>query len=171
MARACLPAVCLAALCSLPTLAQIPATITPRASRGAESRAVEPRANLRSDSSLVVIPTWVTTAAGASVTSLNRENFRVTEDDVEQKIAYFIKDDAPLSIGLLFDKSGSMRNKMGKASESVAAFFKTANSEDEFFLVEFSDRAKLTIPFTPDWGFTAVSQGRSPPGERLCWMP
>jgi Ca-activated chloride channel family protein len=43
-----------------------------------------------------------------------------------------------------------MRNKMEKASESVAAFFKTANTEDEFFLVEFNDRAKLTIPFTLD---------------------
>jgi Ca-activated chloride channel family protein len=147
MARADLPAICLAALCSLPILAQIPATITPR-----PSKPVEPQAVLRTDASLVVIPAWVTTAAGASVTSLNRENFRVTEDDVEQKIAYFIKDDAPLSIGLLFDTSGSMRNKMEKASESVSAFFKTANTEDEFFLVEFSDRAKLTIPFTPDSG-------------------
>jgi Ca-activated chloride channel family protein len=149
MARACLPAVYLAALFSIPVLAQIPVTITPRP-RPPSSPGVEPQAALRSDSSLVVIPAWVTTAAGASVTSLNRENFRVTEDNVEQKIAYFTRDDAPLSIGLLFDTSGSMRSKMEKASESVAAFFKTANTEDEFFLVEFSDRAKLTIPFTPD---------------------
>src|SRR5580658_5786727 len=145
MAWARLPVVCLGVLFPMLVLAQIPATITPRPARNAE-----PQANLRSDSSLVVIPAWVTTAAGASVTSLTRENFRVTEDDVEQKIAYFIRDDAPLSIGLLFDTSGSMRTKMEKASESVAAFFKTANTEDEFFLVEFSDRAKLTIPFTPD---------------------
>ena len=92
----------------------------------------------------------MTNAVGASVTTLSRENFRVTENNVEQPITYFDKDDAPLSIGLLFDTSGSMRNKMDKASESVAEFFKTANTEDEFFLVEFNDRAKLTIPFTPD---------------------
>src|SRR5580698_297742 len=147
MAWARLPAVCLGVMFPVLVPAQIPATITPRPSRNTEAQA-----NLRSDSSLVVIPAWVTTAAGASVTSLTRENFRVTEDDVEQKIAYFIRDDAPLSIGLLFDTSGSMRSKMDKASESVAAFFKTANTEDEFFLVEFSDRAKLTIPFTPDSG-------------------
>lgn len=145
MTRAYLPVVCLGVLFSIPVLAQIPATITPRPPRTAEPQAV-----LRSDSSLVVIPAWVTTAAGASVTSLNRENFRLTEDNAEQKIAYFTRDDAPLSIGLLFDTSGSMRSKMEKASESVAAFFKTANTEDEFFLVEFSDQAKLTIPFTPD---------------------
>jgi len=121
---------------------------------------------MRTDSSLVVIPAWVTTAAGASVTGLGRENFRVTEDNVEQKIAYFIRDDAPLSIGLLFDISGSMRNKMEKAAESVAAFFKTANTEDEFFLVEFSDRAKLTIPFTPDAGEISSRIARTKPHGR-----
>jgi len=148
MARA---AICIGGLFSISVLAQIPATITPRA-RPPESPRSESPGVLRADSSLVVIPTWVTTAAGASVTSLNKENFRVIEDNVEQPIAYFNKDDAPLSIGLLFDTSGSMRNKMDKASESVAEFFKTANTEDEFFLVEFSDRAKLTVPFTPDSG-------------------
>jgi len=72
------------------------------------------------------------------------------EDNVEQPIAYFIRDDAPLSIGLLFDSSGSMRSKIDIASQSVEAFFKTANTDDEFFLVEFNDKAKLTVPFTPD---------------------
>ena len=149
MTRTSLSAICVAALFSTLVEAQIPAVITPRPHRPA-SQTSRPPELLRADSSLVVIPTWVTTAAGSSVTSLNKENFRITEDNVEQKIAWFAKDDAPLSIGLLFDTSGSMRNKMDKASESVAAFFKTANTDDEFFLVEFNDRAKLTIPFTPD---------------------
>jgi Ca-activated chloride channel homolog len=154
MPRTCLPAVCLGVLFSVSVIAQTPAAITPRSRPATSQREQRPdlerQTVLRTDSSLVVIPTWVTTAAGASVTSLNKENFRVTEDNVEQPIAYFNKDDAPLSIGLLFDASGSMRNKMEKASESVAAFLKTANNEDEFFLVEFNDRAKLMIPFTPD---------------------
>jgi Ca-activated chloride channel family protein len=161
MTRAYLPAVCLGVLVSISAIAQIPATITPH-----PSRTTEPPAVLRADSSLVVIPAWVTTTAGASVTSLDRENFRVTEDNVEQKIAYFIRDDAPLSIGLLFDISGSMRDKMKKASESVAAFFKTANTEDEFFLVEFSDRAKLTMPFTPDSGAIYSRIARTKPFGR-----
>jgi VWFA-related protein len=84
------------------------------------------------------------------VTSLNRDNFHLLEDNLEQEIAYFVKDDAPLSIGLLFDISGSMKDKMEKASEAVAAFFKTANTEDEFFLVEFGDRARLVTPFTTE---------------------
>lgn len=153
MARPILPAFCFFALASVSALAQIPATITPRSRPPSPSpSAANSRANLRVDSSLVVIPTWVTTAAGTPVTTLDKENFHVMEDNVEQPISYFIKDDAPLSIGLLFDSSGSMRSKIAVASESVAAFFKTANTEDEFFLVEFNDRAKLTIPFTPDSG-------------------
>ena len=129
--------------------AQIPAVITPRPSR-ATPQAAASSGILRIESDLVVIPAWVTTASGASVTSLRKENFHLAEDNVEKKIDYFIKDDAPVSVGLLFDASGSMKSKMEKASESVAAFLKTANTEDEFFLVEFNERAKLTIPFTPD---------------------
>jgi Ca-activated chloride channel homolog len=148
MARASLPAVCVGILFTMRVLAQTPATIVPRTRPSANPQAESRQAVLRTDSSLVVIPTWVSTASGTSVTSLNRDNFRLIEDNVEQPISYFIKDDAPLSIGLLFDTSGSMRDKMEKASEAVSAFFKTANAEDEFFLVEFNDRAKLMIPFT-----------------------
>jgi VWFA-related protein len=109
-----------------------------------------PRARLRVDSALVLIPVHVTTPAGVSVTNLTKENFQLFEDNVEQKITHFAKDDAPISIGLLFDASGSMHNKMRQASEAAAEFFKTANAEDEFFLVEFNERPKLTVPFTPD---------------------
>lgn len=147
MVRVSLPVLFFGALFSLPCAAQIPAVITPRPH---VPPAVAPPGVLRSDSSLVLIPAWVTTTAGASVTSLRKENFRLLEDNVEKPIAFFGKDDAPLSVGLLFDISGSMRDKIDKAAESVAEFFKTANTEDEFFLVEFNDRARLTIPFTPD---------------------
>jgi VWFA-related protein len=53
-------------------------------------------------------------------------------------------------VGVLLDSSGSMRNKKQKASEAAAAFFRTANSEDEFFLIEFDERPKLAVPFTKD---------------------
>ncbi len=62
------------------------------------------------------------------------------------------QDDAPVSIGILFDSSGSMRNKMAKAEEAAAEFFKTANPGDEYFLVRFGETAKLAAPFTPDAG-------------------
>jgi Ca-activated chloride channel homolog len=109
-----------------------------------------PEPTLRVDSSLVLIPAQVTTREGAPIMDLKRQDFRIYEDGAEQEISYFAKDDAPVSIGLLLDSSGSMRNKKQKSSEAAAAFFRTANSEDEFFLVEFDDRPKLVLPFTKD---------------------
>jgi VWFA-related protein len=109
-----------------------------------------PKADIRVDSALVLVPAQVTNVLGAPVTDLHKEDFRVFEDGVEQPITNFSREDAPLSIGLLFDISGSMRNKIKKATEAAAAFFKTSNPEDEFFLIEFSDRPKLTVPFTSD---------------------
>ena len=112
--------------------------------------------------SLVLIPVHVTTAIGASVTDLRKESFRLSEDNVEQKISYFVKDDAPISIGVLLDTSGSMRNKMKRSSEAAATFFQTANLKDEFFLIEFNDRPKLTVPFTndPDEVYRRVARAR-----------
>jgi Ca-activated chloride channel homolog len=107
-------------------------------------------AHLRVDASLVLIPVHVTTPLGVAVTDLSKTNFRVFEDNVEQPITHFSKDDAPLSVGLVFDASASMHNKLRKSSEAAAAFFKTSNSGDEFFLVEFNERPHLAVPFTFD---------------------
>ena len=125
--------------------------IIPR-SRGLAAKVSEsyPRADLRVDVPLVLIPAHVTTPTGATVPGLKKENFRLFEDNVEQKIIHFSNEDAPLSIGMLFDASGSMENKIRKSWEAAAEFFKTANSGDEFFLVQFSDRPKLLLPFTQD---------------------
>jgi Ca-activated chloride channel family protein len=131
------------------SFAEGPVAIVPRAKAGPP---VETQPVLRVDSSLVLIPTHVTTAIGASVTNLIKEDFRVFEDGVEQTLSNFAREDAPISIGVLLDTSGSMQNKMQKSTEAAAAFFRTAGDEDEFFLVKFSGRAKLTVPFTPDSG-------------------
>jgi Ca-activated chloride channel homolog len=130
----------------------VSASIAPRFRLEPSVGAVKiPEARLRIDSSLVLIPVQVTTATGTSVTDLKKENFQLFEEGVEQTVTHFTKDDAPLSIGLLFDTSGSMNNKMRKAADAAATFFKTSNVDDEFFLVEFNDRPKLTVPFTTDW--------------------
>jgi VWFA-related protein len=107
------------------------------------------RPDLRVDVPLVLIPAHVSTPLGTPVNSLTRENFRLFEDGVEQKITHFANEDAPVSIGLLFDTSGSMRDKIRKSLEAVSELFKNANSEDEFFLIEFNERPKLIVPFTP----------------------
>jgi Ca-activated chloride channel family protein len=125
--------------------------VTPRPKpKGPVDSTRVPEIHLRVDSSLVLIPVQVTTPGGTSVTSLSQDNFELFEEGVEQKITHFSQEDGPISVGLLFDSSGSMRNKVLQSSEAAAAFLRTANSDDEFFLVEFGDRPKLAVPFTSD---------------------
>jgi len=107
-----------------------------------------PRGDIRVQSTLVLIPVTVTDPLNRFVTGLERDNFRLFEDKSEQKVTHFASEDAPLSIGLVFDISGSMGSKLEKSRQAVAQFFKTANPEDEFFLVEFNDRPELVVDFT-----------------------
>jgi Ca-activated chloride channel family protein len=107
-----------------------------------------PHGNIRVDTTLVLIPVTVTDPLNRFVTGLEKENFRVFEDKSEQQVLQFSSEDAPLSVGVVFDCSGSMGSKLEKSRQAVAQFFKTANPEDEFFLVEFNDRAELAVKFT-----------------------
>ncbi|MBZ2183724.1 MAG: VWA domain-containing protein [Bryobacter sp.] len=107
-------------------------------------------ANLRIDTNLVLIPVSVTDPLNRFVTGLEREHFKIFEDKVEQSIAQFASEDAPLSVGLVFDTSNSMGAKLQKSRQAAAQFFKTANAEDEFFLIQFNDRPELVVPFTPN---------------------
>lgn len=148
-------AICSLALfcCAALALAQSTAnvTIVPRLRAAVAAEAMDrPKVDLRVDVPLVLIPVHVTTPLGASVTNLDKDSFRIFEDRVEQTITQFASEDAPLSIGLLLDSSGSMRHKIRKSAEAAAAFFRTANSEDEFFLIEFNERPRLAVPFTRD---------------------
>lgn len=124
-------------------------TIEPRQKPGSEPSADRRGpANIRIDSTLVLINVTVTDPMNRFVTGLDKEFFKLHEDNVEQTISQFSSEDAPLSVGLVFDASGSMSNKLGKARQGAAQFFKMANPEDEFFLVQFNDRAELMVPFT-----------------------
>jgi Ca-activated chloride channel homolog len=107
-----------------------------------------PRSNIRVDSTLVLIPVTVTDPLNRFVTGLEKENFKLTEDKLLQEITQFSSEDAPLSVGVVFDCSGSMGHKLDKSRQAVAQFFKLANPEDEFFLVQFNDSANLIQPFT-----------------------
>jgi len=104
--------------------------------------------NIRIDTNQVLIPITVTTPLNQFVTGMEKENFKVFEDKVEQEVTYFASFDAPLSIGLVFDASGSMGNKLNKSRQAATQFFKTANPEDEFFLIQFNERPQLVVPFT-----------------------
>jgi Ca-activated chloride channel family protein len=105
---------------------------------------------LQVDSTLVVIPVNVTDASNHFVLNLGRDRFSVFEDGTKQRITQFADEDAPLSIGLLVDVSGSMAGRLAISQAAVAEFLKTINSQDEAFLIEFSDQAQLTIGFTRD---------------------
>jgi Ca-activated chloride channel homolog len=126
--------------------------IVPRVSpvRTEAPPAALPPTVVRVESSLVLIPTHVTNPNGSPVINLGADAFHLYEDNVEQTIASFNAEDAPISVGLLFDASGSMRNKMDKASQAASRFFAAANPGDEFFLVEIAGRARLVSPFTSD---------------------
>ena len=107
-----------------------------------------PRSNIRVDSTLVLIPVTVTDPLNRFVTGLERENFKLLEDKQLQEITQFSSEDAPLSVGVVFDCSGSMGQKLDKSRQAVAQFFKLANPEDDFFLVQFNDSANLIQAFT-----------------------
>ncbi len=108
----------------------------------------KPATSIRVDVDLVQVPVTVTDPLNRLVTGLEQENFRVFEDGAEQEIVHFSSEDVPVSIGVIFDLSGSMSNKVDKARLAAVQFFKTANPQDDFFLVTFNDRAQLTSAFT-----------------------
>lgn len=100
------------------------------------------------DTTLVVIPVTVTDPMNRFVLGLEKEDFQIFEDDVEQKVTHFSGEDAPLSVGILLDTSGSMDLKMETSRRAAAEFLKTMNAQDEAFLIEFSDQADVVQGFT-----------------------
>jgi VWFA-related protein len=107
---------------------------------------------LRSHTSLVLIPVAVSGAQDQPITGLERSNFRLFDDGAEQAITHFGREDEPVAVGLVFDTSGSMADKLGYARLAAAEFLKLNNPEDEFFLVEFDSRPRLTVGLTSDSG-------------------
>ena len=103
---------------------------------------------LKAESDLTLAYVTVTEPTGRLVTGLEQSNFRVYEDGKEQEIVRFASEDVPVSIGVIFDMSGSMSDKIDKSKNAAVQFLLTANPQDEFFLVDFNDRAQLVSPFT-----------------------
>jgi Ca-activated chloride channel family protein len=102
------------------------------------------------DTTLVVIPVTVTDPSNRFVLGLDKEDFSILEDGVPQKITHFSGEDAPLSVGLLIDTSGSMGMKLDTSHQAVTEFLKTMNAQDEAFLIQFSDQAEVVQGFTGD---------------------
>ena len=113
--------------------------------------APRPAATLRVDSRLVLVPVSVCDPQNRPVTGLEKEHFRVFDDKVEQTITQFGMEDEPVAVGLVFDISGSMGDKLRLSRMAASKFFDTANADDEFFLVEFNDVPKIMVPLTRDF--------------------
>ena len=105
-------------------------------------------ARIKVDVELVLVNVTVTDPMNRLVTGLEKDHFKVREDKTSQEITHFGAEDAPLSLGIVFDASSSMGHKMSKAREAVAQFFKSSNPEDEFFLVQFNNRPEMVSGFT-----------------------
>lgn len=106
--------------------------------------------SIRVNSELVLIPVSVLDHRGQPVVGLQKDSFTLLDNDTEQVITHFTMEDAPTSVGFVVDASGSMLGKMEKSREAVRMFLKTANPEDEFFLVRFNSRAELLMDLTRD---------------------
>ena len=105
----------------------------------------------RSDTRLVVLHATVLDKSGHLVTNLPKTAFTVYENGVAQTIKDFKREDVPVSMGLIVDNSGSMRDKREKVKEAALALVKDSNKQDEVFVVNFNDEAFLdTKDFTSD---------------------
>ena len=108
----------------------------------------KPADAIKVEVNLALVNVTVTDPLDRLVTGLEKENFRVYEDGVEQEVITLSSEDVPVSIGLIFDMSGSMSDKVDRARQAAVQFVRTANPLDQFFLVSFNDRAELTSGFT-----------------------
>jgi Ca-activated chloride channel family protein len=107
-----------------------------------------PNATIRVDANLVLVPMTVTDSENRLVTGLERENFYVYENNLPQTIRTFSTDDAPITIGIIFDLSGSMNSKFTRARRALSEFMRTSNPQDEFFVVAFNDRPNIVVDYT-----------------------
>ncbi len=105
---------------------------------------------LRVDVNLVLVPATVTDGMNRLVTGLERENFYIYDKDVLQTIKTFSTDDAPVTIGIVFDLSGSMSSKFVRARKALSEFLRTSNPQDEFFVIGFNDRPAVIVDYTSD---------------------
>ncbi len=115
---------------------------------GDAALSARPGSLIRMNVDMVLIPVTVTDPMNRLVTGLEQDAFQVYENNKKQAIRSFASEDAPVSIGIIFDLSGSMTSKLLRAKASILQFIKTSNPQDEFFVIGFNDRPELIQDFT-----------------------
>lgn len=111
----------------------------------------DPNGPVRIKTDLVTLTLTVTDLYGRYVSGLGKNAFAITDNNQDQDITFFSDSDAPVSVGILFDVSGSMNGeKIQKARKALARFIATSHPSDEYFLIAFNDRAQLLMDRTRD---------------------
>src|SRR5271167_818301 len=152
-----LTALWVASLLTASSYAQDDIHVMPREAKKATAAAPPPNVDpslktytkpLRKDVDLVLVPVTITDPMNRLVTGLEKDNFMLTDNGKPQEIRHFSSEDAPISLGVIFDISGSMADKIDKSRQAVVESFRTANPQDEFFLITFSEKPELLVDFT-----------------------
>ncbi len=125
-----------------------PVTKTPEVVTPEEARTKTPR--IRVEANLVLVPMTVTDPLNRLVTGLEKTNFEVYDNNMGQQIKTFSTEDAPVTIGIVFDLSGSMQSKFVRARKALTEFLRTSNPADEFFVVAFNDKPAVIVDYTSD---------------------
>jgi hypothetical protein len=136
---------CVMALFVSPGLAQIPIPNAQPLPPGQDPNAGKQGSTIKVDVGLVVLHTTVLDDRGKFADGLKAENFRVFEDKVEQKLSTFKREDVPVSMGLVIDNSGSMRDKRPRVNEAALTLVEASNTQDEAFVVNFNDDFYLDL--------------------------
>jgi Ca-activated chloride channel homolog len=136
---------CAAVVFVSPSLAQIPTTTPQPLPPGQDAGGGKQGSTIKVDVGLVVLHTTVLDDRGKFADGLKVENFRVFEDKVEQKLATFKREDVPVSMGLVIDNSGSMREKRPRVNEAAITLVEASNPQDEAFVVNFNDDFYLDL--------------------------
>jgi Ca-activated chloride channel family protein len=139
-------------LCVFGGLFAQPLSLSLRSAHGADGVKSEALTHvIRADVNLVLVPAVVTDRKGAVVSGLTRDSFTVLEDRVAQPIVSLSSQEAPCSIGIVLDLSGSMRTKLRAATDAVRLFLETANPDDEIFLLTVGSLPHTLSDFTADF--------------------
>ncbi|HLZ52759.1 MAG TPA: VWA domain-containing protein [Candidatus Acidoferrum sp.] len=136
---------CAVSLVAPHCLAQIPIQPPQPPPPGQDSNANRQGSTIKVDVGLVVLHTTVLDDRGKFADGLKVENFRVFEDKVEQKLTTFKREDVPVSMGLVIDNSGSMRDKRPRVNEAAITLVEASNPQDQAFVVNFNDDFYLDL--------------------------
>lgn len=108
----------------------------------------DPKDKIQLQARLVSMTVTISDKFGRFVTGLEKRNFQIFDDGVEQEIAHFSDEDAPLTLGIIYDVSGSMSDLTSRSFQALKKFFDTSHEDDEYFIIAFNNRAQLVQDFT-----------------------